>query len=127
MTTTAKETANVIRQQITLGVLMSLGAHKLGSYIDAHEQHALVFMARVLPFNINGDRSERPRNMRVIITLNGSDTYDIAVDYRRAGKIVRHFNATGIYADQLSGVLLTVDSDDDLQYASIGHENRVTG
>lgn len=123
---TATETANIIRQQITPGVLMSLGAHKLGSYTDEHE-HALVFMARVLPFTINGDRSQRPRNMRVIVTLNGPDTYDIAVDYRRARKIVRHFNATGIYADQLAGVLLTVDSDDDLQHASIGHENRVTG
>lgn len=124
---TVTETANIIRQQITPGVLMSLGAHKLGSYTNAHEQHALVFMARVLPFNLNGDRSQRPRNMRVIVTLKGCDTYDVAVDYRRARKIVRHFNATGIYADQLPGVLLTVDSDDDLQHASFGHENRVTG
>lgn len=124
---TATETADIIRQQITPGVLMRLGAHNLGHYTDDREQHALVFVARVLPFNVNGDRSERPRIMRVIATLNGADTYDITVDYRRGKQIVRHFAANGIYNDQLPHVLLAVDSDDDLQGAHIGHENRVTG
>lgn len=124
---TATETANIIRQQITPGVLMSLGAHNLGHYTDEREQNALVFMARVLPFNVNGTRLRTPRIMRVIVTLNGADTYDIAVDYRRGKQIVRHFAANGIYNDQLPHVLLAVDSDDDLQYAHIGHENRVTG
>lgn len=57
-------TADVIRQQITPGVLMSLGAHKLGHYTDDHDQHALVFIARVLPFNASGERAHRPRIMR---------------------------------------------------------------
>lgn len=124
---TATQTADIIRQQITPGVLMSLGAHNLGHYTDDQEQHSLAFMARVLPFNVNGTRLRTPRIMRVIVTLNGADTYDIAVDYRRGKQIVSHFAANGIYNDQLPHVLLAVDSDDDLQHAHIGHENRVTG
>ena len=124
MQTTAT-TASIIRQQITPGVLMSLGAHKLGHYTDEQGQQALVFLARVLPFNVNGQRAERPRLMRVMVTLNGADTYDIAVDYRRGHKTVRHFYAQGIYADQLPHTLLAVDSDSDLEEASIHHQNRV--
>lgn len=121
---TAAATADVIRQQITPGVMMSVGAHKLGHYTDAHDQHALVFAARVLPFNTHGERSERPRIMRVIITHTADDTYDIAVEYRRGQKTVRHFEAAGVYADQLPATLLAVDSDDDLQHASIGHRTQ---
>lgn len=121
---TAAATADVIRQQITPGVMMSLGAHKLGHYTDDRDQHALVFAARVLPFNTHGARSQRPRIMTVIITHTVDDTYDIAVEYRRGQKTVRHFEAAGVYADQLPATLLAVDSDDDLQHASMGHENR---
>lgn len=122
---TATATVTIIRDQITPGVLMSLGAHKLGYYTDEQEREALVFVARVLPFTLNGRRSERPRLMRVMVTLNGEDTYDIEVDYRRGHKTVRHFDAQGIYADQLPLVMLSIDSDNDLQEASIGHLNRV--
>lgn len=124
--TTAAATADVIRQQATLGVLMSLGAHKLGHYTDDQDQHALVFAARVLPFNANGERAQRPRIMRVIITHTAEDTYTITINYRRGQKTVRHFEATGIYADQLAPTLLSVDSDTDLQHASTGHVNRIT-
>lgn len=123
---TAAATADVIRQQITSGVLMSLGAHKLGYYTDEHDQHALVFAARVLPFNANGERAQRPRMMRVIITHTVEDTYTITIDYRRGQKTVRHFEATGIYADQLAPTLLAVDSDSDLQHASTGHQHRAS-
>lgn len=121
------ETAETIRQQITLGVLMSLGAHNLELHTDDSDQPALMFTARVLPFNVNGTRLQQPRNMRVLVTLTAADTYDISVDYHRGTTIVRHFAAAGVYADQLPPVLLSLDSDDDLQHAHIHHENRVTG
>ena len=52
-----REIANTIRQQITVGVLMSLGAHDIGAARMAHEQGgpmlpSLVFKALVLPFKI---------------------------------------------------------------------------
>ena len=63
--------------------------------------------------------------MRVMVTLTARDDYDIAVDYRRGQQTVRHFHETGIYADQLPTVMLSVDSDYDLIDAHIGHENRM--
>lgn len=77
-----REIANIIRQQITPGVLMSLGAHCIGSARMAHEQGgpmlpSLVFKALILPFNKNGERSERPRKMYVIVSLTPADTYEI--------------------------------------------------
>lgn len=119
----AQAIAQTITQQIGNGVLMSLGAHKLGHYTTAEGLHSLVFVARVLPFNPAGKRLTSPRIMRVMVTLNAADTYDIAVDYRRGQQTVRHFHETGIYADQLPHVLLGVDSDSDLHEASTGHIN----
>lgn len=119
----AQATAETIRAQIGPGVLMSLGAHKLGHYHNDH-QHQLVFAARVLPFNAAGKRLETPRIMRIIVTLTARDDYEIAVDYSRKGQVVRHFHQTGVYAEQLPHVLLGVDSDHELIDAHLGHLNR---
>ncbi len=118
----AQYVAKMIREQVTPLVLMSLGAHKLGTYTHENETHALVFMARVLPFKKNGDRSEAPRDMRVMITLSVADTYDIRVEYQRQGKTITHYCANGVYADQLAGVMLRIDSDFELENSSEGHQ-----
>lgn len=123
--TTAPATASIIRQQITPGVLMSLGAHKLGCYTDERGQDSFVFAARVLPFNPKGERLETPRIMRVMITLNVADLYDVRVQYKRRGQLVTHFEAINVYADNLPVTLLAVDSDGDLSESSTGHRNRV--
>ena len=128
MTTTAENreeaqyVAETIRRQITPGVLMSLGAHKFGYYTHENESHALVFLARVLPFKKDGERAAAPRNMRVIVTLNVADLYDIRVEYQRQGKTVTHYSANGIYCDQLAGVMLRIDSDFELDKSSEGHQ-----
>lgn len=118
----AQYVAQTIRRQITPGVLMSLGAHKLGSYTHENGTHALVFVARVLPFKKNGERAAAPRNMRVIVTLNVADLYDIRVEYQRQGKTVTHYRAGSVYADQLAGDMLRIDSDFDLDQSSHGHQ-----
>lgn len=125
---TATETADIIRQQITPGVLMSLGAQNIGAAPrNKHGECGLDFSARVLPFTVGGARSPRPRIMVVFVALTADDAYRIEVYYKRAGKLVCHFHAAGVYADQLPQVLLDLDSDTDLQDASVHHENRVTG
>lgn len=117
----AQYVAATIRRQVTPLVMMSLGAHKLGSYTHQNGTHALVFLARVLSFKKNGDRSEAPRNMRVMITLSVADLYDIRVEYQRQGKTITHYSANGIYADSLAGVMLRIDSDFELENSSEGH------
>lgn len=118
----AQYVADTIGSQVTPMVLMSLGAHKLGTYTQENGTHALVFLARVLPFKKNGERSEAPRNMRVMITLNVADAYDIRVEYQRQGKTITHYSANSIYADQIAGVMLRIDSDFDLDNSSEGHQ-----
>lgn len=117
-------TAEIIRQQITPGVLMSLGAHKVESYIDQQGQVSLIFMASVLPFTIDGIRSTRPREMHVVVTLEGDDTYTIQVVYTRQVYRILHFFASRVYADELALELVLIDSDGDLNTAPIGHINR---
>ncbi|MBO0596959.1 hypothetical protein I2485_07025 [Nesterenkonia sp. E16_7] len=117
----AQYVAATIRSQVTPLVLMSLGAHRLGSYTHENGTHALVFLACVLPFKKNGDRSGAARNMRVMITLNVADTYDIRVEYQRQGKTITHYSANSVYADSLAGMMLRIDSDWDLEKSSEGH------
>ncbi len=119
--TNAVEIASIIKQQITPGVLMSLGAHNLRSGTMHHEKACqplpgLVFNARILPFRKDGKRSSQPRIMQVMVLLDPSDTYLIDVSYRprrydRAN--VTHFHTEGVYAADLSRILLALDSDDD--------------
>lgn len=121
MSTKTREIANTIRQQITPGVLMSLGAHDLGSAHMAHEKGepmlpSLVFKALILPFNKNGKRSERARKMYVIISLTPADTYEITVTYNgnaRGPGRTDHYHATDVYAEDLSRIMLSLDYDGD--------------
>lgn len=103
---------NTIRQQITVGVLMSLGATDLMAgrvHTSAPEHYdALTFRARILPSKTAG----RPRVMRVRVTLDPSDTYSIKVTYFKHGKPfeeVTHYEAEGVYCDQLARTLLKLD------------------
>lgn len=115
----------IIRKQVGTGVLMSLGAHKLGYYTNEKGQPVLVFMARLLPFNAKGKRLETPRNMRVMVTLNALDLYDVEIQYRRRGQLVTHFESSSVYGPDLSMLMLAVDSDYDLEEAGASFCNRV--
>ncbi len=101
---------NTIRQQITVGVFMSLGATDLMAdrvHVPAPEYDALTFRARILP-----SKTARPRIMRVRVTLDPSDTYSIKVTYPKRGnrfEEVVHFEADGVYCDQLARTLLALD------------------
>lgn len=96
--------------QIQRGVLMSLGATDMGNTI-IEEMPALVFIARILPFNKDGRRSSRPAKMAVHVALDGSDTYTVIVQRLHQGERVEHARAEGIYFDQLNHVLLALDYD----------------
>src|SRR5215212_8706044 len=106
MTTTTKhadEVAATIRQQITPGVLMSLGAHELAWTVDRFGNPGLTFKARIIP-----NKQSRVRIMRVTVTLTAADTYDIEVGYlkSRTFEWVSHYETTNIYNDQLAPTLL---------------------
>lgn len=110
------EVASTIRAQVTPGVLMSLGAHRLGHFVDPQSNRpGLAMKTRILPYKANGERSSRPRNMRTRIIHEASDTYRVVVDYENRGEVVTHHEADGIHADQLAHHMLALDSDDDLE------------
>jgi hypothetical protein len=110
----------VIRSQIELGVLMSLGASDLMSdRVHAAKDEpsdSLTFKARILT---------KPRGavriMRVTVTLDPSDTYSIKVGYFKArrnapgahgwapSEWIEHYSAENVYCDSLNRVLLSLD------------------
>jgi hypothetical protein len=98
-----------IRKQITVGVLMSLGASDLMAdreHVKPPLYDTLTFRARIL------DKNKNKRVMRVRVVLDPSDTYSIKVTYPKRGdrttEIV-HYEVDGIYNDQLAEVLLRLD------------------
>ena len=104
-TTTASEAqavAAVIRRQITVGVLMSLGAHDLAYSTD--QRGALTFKARIIRKG-----QTRVRIMRVTVTLTDRDTYNIQVGYMQKFDWVSYVDLTDVYADSLARVLLDLD------------------
>lgn len=106
----------IIRQQIGVGVLMSLGATDLMSQnvnSSPYGPDSLTFKARILT---------RPggavRVMRVTVTLEPSDTYSIKVGYSKSKRQpngapgstwITHFSAEDVYNDSLARVLLSLD------------------
>jgi hypothetical protein len=111
----------IIRQQITVGVLMSLGASDLMSdrvhAAKGEPSDSLTFKARILT---------KPRGavriMRVTVTLDPSDTYSIKVGYFKArrnapgahgwapSEWITHFSAEDVYNDSLARTLLSLDN-----------------
>lgn len=103
---------NTIREQITVGVLMSLGATDLmadrGHTKTPEPFDALTFRARILP-----NKTSAARVMRVKVTLDPSDTYSIRVTYPKRGKPfeeVVHYETSDVYCDQLARTLLALDN-----------------
>jgi hypothetical protein len=101
---------DTIRQQIGVGVLMSLGASDLMAdrvHVKAPHYDTLTFRARIL------DKQHNKRVMRVRVTLDPSDTYSIKVTYPKRGDKfteVVHYEASDVYNDSLASVLLALDS-----------------
>ncbi len=99
---------NTIREQITVGVLMSLGATDLMAdreHVPAPLHDALTFRARILT------KTHQKRIMCVRVVLDPSDTYSIKVTYPKRGstELVVHYAAEGVYCDQLARTLLALD------------------
>lgn len=101
----SKTIPEIIFSQIDKRVLMSLGASDFG-----HSYKALSFAARILPITKAG-RGSRARVMTVEIELEAGDTYLVRVTYFKSGVREVHFNQSGVYADQLSRILLALDFD----------------
>lgn len=111
----------IIRQQITVGVLMSLGASDLMTdrVHAAKDEPAdtLTFKARILT-----KPGGAVRVMRVSVTLDPSDTYSIKVGYSKSKRQpkgahgwapsvwVEHYSAEYVYCDVLAQVLLSLDN-----------------
>lgn len=103
------EIPNTIRQQIGVGVLMSLGASDLMAdrvHVKAPLYDTLTFRARILTRD-----THQKRIMRVRVVLDPSDTYSITVTYPKRGSTeeVVHYEAEMVYFDQLPRLLLALD------------------
>ena len=109
----AHDAAETIRQQIGHGPLMSLGAHDFRTTIMDGGSPALHFAARILRMKADGTRSEQVRNMHVLVWLTAADDYGIRVSYIERFQLVKHYEASGIYADQLARLMLSLDYDGD--------------
>lgn len=118
-----REIANTIRQQITGGVLMSLGARnfRAGTIAnkDAVAQPGLIFDATILPMTKSGARGTAPRTMSVTVALNAADYYDIRVTYPQRGDKyglkdpVVHYEASDVDAFTIQRLMLSLDYDGD--------------
>ena len=96
--------AQAICDQIPTMILATLGAHDLRVI-----EGGLAFMARILPFLKAGERGVRARTMKVEITLNALDYYDIAVWVGGRGEPKLHYHGTDIDCEQLPRILLALD------------------
>ena len=110
--TAVQQVAQTIRNQISVGVLMALGAHKL-HYTTVDGDPALAFNVKVLPFNKQGKRLHTPRIMRLTIQLTAWDDYTITVSYDKQGETIVHDRFEVVYFDDLNRVLLSIDSMND--------------
>lgn len=93
---------------IDQGVLWSLGARDLHTVAGIHQLGGLFFLASILPMVKNG-RGSRARKMAVMVSLTGADTIDINVREVTSGR--DHAHIEGVYIDQLSRALLSLDYD----------------
>lgn len=109
----AAEVAATIKRQIDRNVLASLGAHDFLSTCMDGGSPALAFRARILRMKADGTRSTQVRNMHVLIWLTDRDDYGIRVSFIERFQLVKHYEASGIYADRLSRLLLALDFDGD--------------
>jgi hypothetical protein len=103
--TQASQIANTIRDQIAVPTFMTLGASDLAYQSDPP---GFTFKARIAPKGFS-----RPRVMRVTVTLNALDLYDIEVIWFRQkyGPVETHFEASNVYADQLNRILFSLDKE----------------
>lgn len=121
MSTSPQTIANIIKSQITQGVLWSLGAHdfKYSTNTNGTGHPGLVFKARILPFTKTGTRATAPRIMTVFVALNAADLYDITVTYPQRGDTygfeppITHEQFDSVDYQSLPAVMLSLDSDDD--------------
>lgn len=119
-----REIASTIRQQITGGVLMSLGARdfRYGNIAPANGGEplpSLIFNATIRPMTKSGKRGTTPRTMQVTVSLNFMDYYDVRVTYNQRGDKygfqdpVVHFEAKDIDVSTLASLMLSLDYDGD--------------
>ena len=109
----AATVAAEIKRQIGLGALMAVGAHQFRHTLMEGGSPALAFRARILPMRKDGTRASAPRIMHVLIWLTAADDYGIRVAYVNRHRLVKHYEASGIYADRLERVILSLDWDGD--------------
>jgi hypothetical protein len=119
-TVAAHEVAAEISRLIQTGVKMSLGFHSAA--VSSNEPGTglflpgYTFLAKIIAFRKDGTRGSSARIMRVTVTLNSNDLYNIDVRYAARRSVVGdtvHFQLDDIYASMLNKFLLALDYDGD--------------
>lgn len=116
---TADAISREIYRQISARILMSLGAHQMGCTGTRpgepdHYAPGLTFLAKILAFRKDGTRGSTARIMRITITLNSADLYDIDVRYAARRSVVGdsiHFQRINVPVGVLNILLLALDYD----------------
>ena len=105
--------AQIIRDQIGVLGLMTLGASDLHYFKNSAGEPGLTFIARILPFTKNGERSSRPSKMQVSVTLSSMDLYNVTVVRRARGETITHFKGEDLSASDLQPLMVALDYDGD--------------
>lgn len=99
---------NLLRDQIGLGVLWTVGARNLVN----HDHKALSMTASIHPRIKDGRRGSSARNMEIRVTLGFDDLYRVSVRYPARGtkETITHWEMDGIYAEDLARIFVSLDS-----------------
>jgi len=109
--TPAQEIGSEILNQIQWGVKASLGMHDV-FYSSKGNDHGIACQIKILPFLKSGRRGRAPRNVRMDITLNGLDYYDISIGYIEKNLTwTEHFSIENVGVESLNSLLLSIDWD----------------
>ena len=101
----ARPTAEAARRQIGWQGLATLGASDLAVVRDP--MPGLTFLARIHPFTKTGKRAGRARVMRVFVTINHLDLWDVKVELDGE----EHYAVTDVYAGDLQKLMVALDYD----------------
>lgn len=97
-----------IADAIELGVRFSLGMQTIEFGQEFDDMPSVVSKASILPF-VNGERSDTPTTMDVVIGVAPDDTLTVQVFHWVRGKQWHHAYQEGVYIDQLNRLLLALD------------------
>lgn len=107
--------AEEIRGHIGIGALMALNATAMGA-AEVEGLPALMFSARIVPFDRDGRRSARSVKMTIHVAQAADETYTVIASQIYNGQYMEHARAEGVSSDRLNSALIALDYDGDTAF-----------